>query len=109
MPTVAEIFETARTAFTALGCGVTVRYRNMVCNGVGQATANMRMEEIGGQIRPVKTRRARFLVSDFRNAPPVLGDILEVVSGGRSTPCEIMFAELGESGNTIIIEWKESL
>jgi len=108
MITVTNIFDTARTAFTALGCGVTIRTGNRVCNGIGQASATMRMDDIGGQVRPVKTRRARFLVSDFGNAVPALGDMIDVVSGGVSTACEVMFAEEGESGTTIILEWKVS-
>jgi hypothetical protein len=108
MPTVADMYETARTAFTALGCGVTIRVGSRVCNGIGQATPTMRMDEIGGQVRPVTSRRARFLTTDFGDAVPALGDMISVVSGGVSTPCEVMFSEYGESGNTVIIEWKVS-
>jgi hypothetical protein len=108
MLTVANMYETARTAFAALGCGVAIRVGTRVCNGIGQTSPTMRMDETGGQVRPVTSRRARFLVSDFENAVPALGDMIGVVSGGVSTPCEVMFSEYGESGNTIILEWKVS-
>ena len=108
MSTVADMIETARTAFAALGCGVTIRFAGRVCNGVGQTKPTMRLDEIGGQVRPVTSRRARFLASEFGNTAPALGDMIDVVAGGVSTPCEVMFTEQGESGATIIIEWKIS-
>jgi hypothetical protein len=108
MLTVANMYETARTAFAALGCGVAIRVGTRVCNGIGQTSPTMRMDETGGQVRPVKTRRARFLASEFVNDVPALGDMIDVVSGGVSTPCEVMFTEQGESGATIVLEWKVS-
>jgi len=39
---------------------------------------------------------------------PALGDMISVVSDGVSTPCEVMFSEYGESGSTVILEWKVS-
>ena len=108
MSTVADIFEEARSEFAALGCGVAIRVGNRVCNGIGQATPTMRMDEIGGQVRPVTSRRARFLTSDFGNAVPALGDMISVLSGGVATECEVMFSEYGESGATVILEWKVS-
>jgi hypothetical protein len=42
------------------------------------------------------------------NDVPALGDMIDVVSGGVSTPCEVMFTEQGESGATIVLEWKVS-
>jgi hypothetical protein len=108
MTTVADMYETARATFSALGCGVSIRVGSRVCIGIGQATASMRMDETGGQVRPVTTRRARFKTSDFFNAIPAIGDMIDVISGGASTACEVMFSEIGESGNTIILEWKVS-
>lgn len=108
MSEVADMFEEARSEFAALGCGVTIRVGSRVCNGIGQASPTMRMDEIGGQVRPVTSRRARFLTTDFANAVPALGDMIGVVSDGVSTPCEVMFSEYGESGNTVILEWKVS-
>jgi len=108
MSTVADMFSTARTAFTALGCGVTIRFRARECTGVGQTKSTMRMEEIGGQIRPVTSRRARFAASDFGNDIPSVGDMIAVVANGVSTACEIMFVEYGESGATVVLEWKVS-
>jgi hypothetical protein len=102
------MYSTARTAFAALGAGVTIRFGGRVRNGVGQTSPTVRMEEIGGQIRPVTTRRARFLASDFGNAAPAVGDMIDVVAGGIATACEIVFTEYGESGATVVLEWKVS-
>lgn len=102
------MYETARAAFAAIGCSVTIRVGSRVCNGIGQTTASMRMDEVGGQIRPVTTRRARFKTSDFVNAVPVIGDMIDVISNGVSTACEVMFLEIGESGQTVVLEWKVS-